>query len=379
MERKPVIFIVGTRPDALKLIPVYKALKQTRVPTILCATNQHRHLLDQVFNLFDCTPDIELHVMKDNQNLSYLTATILQKTYDFFTATNPSLVVVQGDTTSGYAAALAAFYLKIPVAHVEAGLRTGDIYSPFPEEINRSYVAKISNLHFAPTPLNVLHLLNEGINRDRIFCVGNSIVDALFTIKEKINLGQITLSPHIMDIVQSCKQNNRRLILLTTHRRESFNGGIDNILKAVALSAKKYPDLLFVFPVHPNPHVKSAVDASSIESLKNVLCIPPVSYQDLVFLLSSSEWVMTDSGGIQEEAVSLGKRVMILREYTERIETVWEGMGKLTGTTIETIVNVVDEWHAATDALSQKFIYGDGNAAQKIVDVCLRYLKESCL
>lgn len=374
MESKPVIFIVGTRPDALKLIPVYKALKQSRVPTLLCATNQHQELLDQVFTLFDCKPDIQLHVMRERQNLDYLTAVVLQKTTAVFTATSPRLVVVQGDTTSSYAAALAAFYLKIPVAHVEAGLRTGDIQSPFPEELSRSCITKISTLHFAPTPRNVLNLLQEGVDRRRIFCVGNSIVDALFTIKEKIDAGHIALDQQIMNIVQTCKQNQQRLILFTTHRRESFNGGVGNILKAVAHCAQKYSDLFFVFPVHPNPYVKHEVAASSLASLKNVFCISSVLYQDLVFLLSSAAWVMTDSGGIQEEAVSLGKRVMILRECTERVETVWEGMGKLTGTNTQAIIDIVDQWHAMTNVPLQRFMYGDGTTAQKIVDVVLEYL-----
>lgn len=374
MESRPVIFIVGTRPDALKLIPVYKVLKQSRVPTLLCATNQHHQLLDQVFALLDCKPDIQLHVMKDQQSLDYLTATVLQKTSEVFIATNPRLVVVQGDTTSSYAAALAAFYLKIPVAHVEAGLRTGDIHAPFPEEINRAHITKISTLHFAPTPLNVLNLLNEGVDKNRIFCVGNTVVDTLFTIKAKIEAGLVCLDQQIVDFVQRCKQNQKRLILFTAHRRESFNGGISNMLKAVALCAQKYPDLSFVFPVHPNPHVKNEVDASSIESLKNVFCCSPVVYQDLVYLLSSAEWVMTDSGGIQEEAVSLGKRVMILREYTERVEAVWEGIGKRVGTDTQAIVDAVGEWYAIPSSSSQKFIYGDGTVAQKIVDVFLEYL-----
>lgn len=374
MESRPVIFVVGTRPDALKLIPVYKLLLQTGVPTLLCATNQHQELLDQVFRLFDCTPDIQLHVMKANQDLSYLTAAVLQKASEVFLETNPQLVVVQGDTTSSYAAALAAFYLKIPVAHVEAGLRTGDTSMPFPEELNRLFISKISALHFAPTPLNVMNLLREGVKQKNVFCVGNSIVDALFIIQKKIAHGSLLIDQSIKQAVELCKKNRQKIVLLTTHRRESFNGGISEILSAVADCAQKYPDLVFVFPVHPNPHVQQQLNMSNFASLKNILCCPPVSYQDLLFLLSSADWVMTDSGGIQEEAVSLGKRVMILRECTERVEALWEGLGKLTGTHYQTIVQVVDEWYGMTQMPAHKFVYGDGKTAQRIVDVFLKHL-----
>lgn len=370
----PIIFVVGTRPDAIKLIPVYKLLKQLGKHVLLCATNQHRELLDQVFDLFEVRPDITLGVMKENQSLDYLTAAILTKITEVFIAYKPQLLVVQGDTTSKFAASLAAFYLNVPIAHVEAGLRTKNMRSPFPEEMNRSFISALSTLHFAPTPLNVFHLLEEGVPSNRVFCVGNTIVDTLVFIKKKMGSGAIATNPKIKEIVAKCKQSKKRIILLTAHRRESFDGGITQILQAIMYCSKKYPDLFFIFPVHPNPHVKNEVEKIGLSKLENVFCSAPLSYQDLVYSLSAAELVMTDSGGIQEEAVSMGKRVLILRECTERVELIWCGMGEIVGTCFTAIINAFDKWYTNVESASSCFIYGDGNASQRIVAVILQYL-----
>jgi UDP-N-acetylglucosamine 2-epimerase (non-hydrolysing) len=370
---KPIILVVGTRPDALKLIPVFKKLRQYGVPTLLCATNQHSTLLDQVLTLLDVQPDISLQVMKENQRLDYLTTAVLEKTTEFFIATKPRLVIVQGDTTSSFAAALAAYYLKIPIAHIEAGLRTNDIYSPFPEEINRVFISKVSSLHFAPTPLNVLNLTNDGVPQSHIFCVGNTIVDTLFHIRQKIKNGSIDIDQNIKNIVTLCAKENKKLVLLTTHRRESFSGGVSNILKAVVTCANKHPNLLFFFPTHPNPLVQKAIALSGISECPNVICSQPVPYQDLVYLLLSAGLVLTDSGGIQEEAVSMGKPVFILRDTTERIEAIWDGCGKLLGTNYQNIIDAIEDWYKETSKkkFSQRFTYGEGNASQRIIDVLL--------
>jgi len=367
-----VIVVIGTRPDAIKLIPVYHQLKAAGVHTLLCATNQHRELLDHVCNLFNVIPDITLNVMKENQHLSYVTTAVLQKSTDLFAALKPRCVIVQGDTTSSFAAALAAYYLAIPVVHIEAGLRTGDIYSPFPEEINRSFITKISSLHFAPTPLNVLNLLQEGVPRNRIFCVGNTIVDALMDIKNKIEHGQLPVNSTVKTFVEMCSNMRKKLVVLTTHRRESFQGGIKRILEAVGLCAQKYPDMFVFFPAHPNPHVQYEIAQARLDQYFNIHCSKPLDYHDLVYLLSAAHFIITDSGGIQEEAISLGKRVIILRDYTERVETLWGGMGSLVGTDKQAIIQNIEACYNTPKETPAQFIYGDGKTAQRIVTILLQ-------
>ncbi len=364
---KPVIIVVGTRPDAIKLIPVYQELLRRRVSTLLCATNQHRELLDQVFTLFKITPDIELNIMKENQHLGYLTATVVQKCFDLFLSAKPQLVIVQGDTTSSFGAALAAYYLNIPVAHVEAGLRTGNIRSPFPEEMNRIFITRLSTLHFAPTPLNVLNLLNEGVPANSVFCVGNTVVDALSSIQQLLKDQQIVVDQGIVTLVDIAKKSHKKLILFTTHRRESFETGIAHILNAISECAQRFQDLFICFPVHPNPKVQALVAQSSISTMANVHCCPPLGYGDLIYLLQSCQFVVTDSGGLQEEALSLGKKVLVLREHTERVEALWTGASKLVGTDTNTIIATIQEWLTHPDTTNQQFIYGDGTAAQRIV------------
>jgi UDP-N-acetylglucosamine 2-epimerase (non-hydrolysing) len=373
MER-PIIIVIGTRPDAIKLISVYQALKKHGIPTLLCATNQHRELLDQVLQIFHVTPDVELRIMKDNQGLDHVTATVLQKATELFLTAKPQLVIVQGDTSSSFAAALAAYYQNIPIAHVEAGLRTWDARAPFPEEINRTFITRLASFHFAVTPLNVLNLTKDGVSPHHIFCVGNTVVDALFSIKERIDSGTISVNQNIRSIVEMCKQTGKKIVLLTTHRRESFGGGITRILQAVTHCAQKHPDVFIFFPVHPNPNVYKDMAQTKIDSQPNVFCCQPIIYTDLIYLLTASQFILTDSGGILEEAVSLGKHVLILREKTERVEAIWDGMSKLVGTNIEAITKLFDKWLEPNNPTLQRFTFGDGTTTQRIVDILIEQL-----
>lgn len=375
MERS-VVVVVGTRPDAIKLIPVYNALKHAGLTTTLCATYQHRDLLDQVFDLFQTWPDVSLNIMQENQQLDYVVSSVLEKITAFFIQQKPSLVVVQGDTSSSLSAALAAYYLNIPVVHVEAGLRTGNTRSPFPEEINRVCIAKLSSIHCAPTPINMLTLLSEGVSHKQVYCVGNTIVDALMFIKKRISTGLILIDSPIQELMLNCFARHQRVVLFTMHRRESFDGGIQKVLTALKHFALAYPDLFFLFPIHPNPHVQHLVKESGIDRIENIHCCNPLSYKDLVYVLMHSWLVMTDSGGLQEEAVSLGKRVIVLRDHTERVEILWEGMGRLVGTDIQLIEKVLDEWYEDYTYVDPLFIYGDGNVSVKIVDIIKQYLTD---
>ena len=368
---KPIIVVVGTRPDALKLILLYQLFKQAGIPTLLCSTQQHKQLLDDVFTLFDVKPDITLDVMRENQTLDYLTAAILQKTSAFFSSVAPRLVIVQGDTTTSFAAALAAFYLKIPVAHVEAGLRTGNLAAPFPEELNRIFISKLSSFHFAPTPTNVLNLLKEGVPGDTVFCVGNTIVDALHHITEQIKQNALPIDPVVKKIVKQSTSEHKRLVLLTMHRRESFDGGIARVLKTIKSFAQEHPDVLFFFPTHPNPNVQQAVADTNLASQGNVICHTPLQYTDLIYVLTATSLVITDSGGIQEEAVSLGKPVLILREETERIEAIWENLGILIGTNEQKLKTALIDWIGKPVRSQQKFLYGTGDTCKKILQILI--------
>ncbi|MBY0353165.1 UDP-N-acetylglucosamine 2-epimerase (non-hydrolyzing) [Candidatus Babeliales bacterium] len=368
--KKPVVVVVGTRPGAIKSMPVYLALKKAGIPTILCATFQHDSLLQQVFDLFDVKPDIKLNIMKKDQDLFYLTATILEKLKIVFQELNPELVLVHGDTTTAFAAALAAFYFKIPIGHLEAGLRTGNKFSPFPEEINRKFISNVATYHFAPTALNVANLLAEGVAREGIFCTGNVIVDALNAIRERIDSQQIPIDPAIQQKLALCQEKSLKPILLTAHRRESFDGGLVRIFKTVKKFGQQHKDLFIFYPFHPNPNVLAALEASGLKELENIYCCPPLEYKDLIHLIVSVNWVMTDSGGIQEEAISVGKKVLILRDITERIEGVWEGHALLVGTDEALIAQGMANYYTAQpDKMVPTFIYGDGNACQRIVTI----------
>ena len=369
-KMKPILLVVGTRPGAIKSIPLYQALKKTTIPTFLCATFQHDELLQQVFDIFRITPDISLKIMKKDQDLFHITTSVLEKMRDVYLKIDPELVLVHGDTATAFASALAAFYLKIPVGHLEAGLRTGNIYAPFPEEVCRKYISTIASYHFAPTSLNVGNLLAEGIARDTVFCTGNIIVDALEWIQQEIESGAIALNPIVTQKVLACKQNGKKLILLTAHRRESFDGGLLRIFNSIKKFAQQHDDLFIFYPVHPNPNVQAALEQAKLHEVPSIYLSQALAYQDLIYLILSSAWVMTDSGGIQEEAMSIGKKVIILRDVTERIEGVWEGLGMLAGTDENLITKYMSEFYLLpnTDAQATT-IYGDGKASARIVSI----------
>ncbi len=371
----PVVVIIGTRPEAIKMMPVYFALKEAGIPVFLCSTMQHDQLLYDVLDLFGVTPDVDLGIMRIGQDLFYVTQSLLQKTKELYKKINPSLVLVQGDTTSTMAAALAAFYLKIPVGHIEAGLRTHDIYAPFPEEMNRRVVAPIASMHFTPTAHTTNNLLKEGIDKDAIFCTGNTVVDALRLVKERIADGKITVSEQLKQQITACKKRGT-CILLTMHRRESFDGGIKRVLQTVAQFLKEHKEVFCFYPLHPNPQVVSAVQEVGLSDLPNCFLSEPIAYQDVVYLLDQVELVLTDSGGIQEEAISLGKRVLVLRDKTERQEGIWEGLATLIGTDGQKLYDTLQSFLAQSSAVKPSAIYGDGYAAERIVHIIRQNSKQ---
>ena len=364
---RPVLLIVGTRPEGIKMAPLYYALKNNQIPTLFCSTGQHSDLLNEVLRLFDITPDFDLAIMKPNQDLFYLTNTLLIKLKDIIKETNPSLVVVQGDTTTAMVGALAAFYMKIPVAHVEAGLRTGNIYMPFPEEINRRFISNISKLNFAPTKRAEQNLINEGIKPQVIFCTGNTVVDALFIIKTKITKGILKISNDLKEMVLTAKKKGQKLILLTTHRRESFGIGLENIFSAVKSSLQQNKNLYIIYPVHPNPQISKSLKQAGLDTINNIKIIKPLTYSDMIFLMMESDGIATDSGGIQEEGITLGKQILILRNETERPEGVESGMAELVGTDREKIRQGIAKMLGSQININLcKNIYGNGDAAIRI-------------
>jgi len=328
----PVLLIVGTRPEGIKMMPVYFALKRAGLPVALCSTMQHDELLSEVFDLFDVQPDFSLNVMRPGQDLSYLTQSILQKTKEVYARAKPCMVLVQGDTTSTLAAALSAFYAGIPVGHVEAGLRTDDPFVPFPEEMNRRVVSTVARYHFAPTEQAVGHLLTNGVPEHNIFLTGNTVVDALQLMKEKLLTGELVASSALRACVERCKEQRKKIVLLTAHRREAFDGGIERILTSMKEFLQNNEDVFCFYPYHPNPYVLRAIEHVGLNNLENIYLSEPVGYKDLVYLLLNAHWVLTDSGGIQEEAASLGKRVLVLRDKTERVEAIQAGIAQLVGT-----------------------------------------------
>lgn len=366
---KSVMLVLGTRPEAIKLFPVHKALLSSNVKTILCGTFQHSQLLEEAFNLFGLKPDIKLQVMRENQDLSYLTRAVLEKMQEVYQQYQPSLVLVHGDTATAFAAALAAFYMHIPVGHVEAGLRSGNMQSPFPEEMNRCFITKIADYHFAPTALNVANLLAEGVEREKIFCVGNTVVDAMQWMRKQLENKQIIVSDEVNKIVEQCKARKQKIVLLTAHRRESFGDGLIQIFKTIKKFLEEHEDVFVIYPMHPNPAVAKAVHAVDLASLKNIFISNPFSYSSLIKVLSEADWVVTDSGGIQEEAISLGKPVLVLREVTERIEGVWEGVAMLVGIDSEKIYNGLCQLYKKRQDSVVSQIYGDGRASEKIVSI----------
>jgi UDP-N-acetylglucosamine 2-epimerase (non-hydrolysing) len=378
-----ILLVMGTRPEAIKMAPVINKLKEydSEFKTIVCVTAQHRQMLDQVLSLFEICPQYDLDIMKKNQDLFDITARLLKGLKKVFEETKPDLVLVQGDTTTAFIAGLAAYYLKIPLGHIEAGLRTYNKYSPFPEEVNRHLLSILSDFHFPPTEWSRSNLLQEGISPDKIWVTGNTVLDALLTIVEihkTEDRGKALVKYFKKRWKIVVDDLNTKLILVTGHRRENFGKGFQNICLALKSIAEKRKDVVIVYPVHLNPNVQEPVKRM-LSGLDNVYLIEPLEYEQFVFLMSSAYAVLTDSGGIQEEAPFLGKPVLVMRSTTERPEGIEAGVVKLVGTdkdrivknTIELLDNVV-LYKKMSEAISP---YGDGKASEKIIDILRAVLK----
>jgi len=364
---RPVLMVIGTRPEGIKMMPVYYALKKSHVPVYLCSTSQHKELLSEVFTLFDVIPDRELGIMQPGQDLFSVTTKVMQEMKIVLEEVNPSLLLVQGDTTTVMAASLSAFYKQIPVGHIEAGLRTGDIYSPFPEELNRKIVTLGAQYHFAPTAQATAQLLAEGVDRSKVFCTGNTVVDALRIIEDKITRGEVRPESTLERIIVGATIQNQKKMLFTMHRRESFGGGIERIVCMLKDFAQEHPEVCIIYPFHPNPQVQEVLKKIDLTKLENVFLIPPLAYKDLVFTLLSIDFVATDSGGIQEEAVSLGKPVIVLRDKSERMEGVWAGLATLVGTDEKKCKHALEKALIPVIKNVRSMVYGDGYAAERIV------------
>ena len=375
---KKILLVFGTRPEAIKMAPLVKKLQANpeEFQTIVCVTGQHREMLDQVLRLFDITPDYDLNIMKPNQDLYDITSRILLGMRDVLKEVQPDIVLVHGDTTTSMAAALAAFYQQIPVGHVEAGLRTGNIYSPWPEEMNRLMTGRISTVHFSPTPLAKQNLLQEHVDEAKIVVTGNTVIDALQMVVERLKNDE-QLAGEVKDKVLNMGYDvdrlceDRRLVLITGHRRENFGEGFLNICHAIKNLSEKYPNVDFVYPMHLNPNVRKPVLEILGEGADNVFLIEPLDYLPFVYMMQHSTLILTDSGGVQEEAPGLGKPVLVMRDTTERPEAVEAGTVLLVGTNREKIEQGVsmllddaDCYRRMSEAVNP---YGDGLACERIV------------
>lgn len=380
---KKVMLVFGTRPEAIKMAPLVKEFQKypDSFETLVCVTGQHREMLDQVLRIFDIVPDFDLDIMKPGQDLFDVTSRVLCGMRDVLASSRPDIVLVHGDTTTSMAAALAAFYMQIPVGHVEAGLRTHDIYSPWPEEMNRQITSRIAAFNFAPTPLSRQNLLDEGINPDSITVTGNTVIDALRWVVGRIDEDP-ALAEGLARVLKYSGYNtdriagDRRLVLITGHRRENFGEGFINICKAIRDLALKYPSTDFVYPMHLNPNVRQPIHEVFGEDLScfdNLFFIEPLEYLSFVFLMGKASVVLTDSGGIQEEAPGLGKPVLVMRDTTERPEALEAGTVKLVGTDYNKIVTELS--HLLDDSAAYEIMskavnpYGDGKACERIVGV----------
>lgn len=385
--KKRIMLVFGTRPEAIKMAPLVKCLQQrdTEFEPIVCVTGQHREMLDQVLKIFEIKPDYDLNIMKVGQDLYDITSRVLLGMRDVLTKVNPDIVLVHGDTTTSTASALAAFYQQIPVGHVEAGLRTHNIYSPWPEEMNRQITGRIATLDFSPTPLSRQNLLDEGVGEEHIYVTGNTVIDALHIVVNKINSDKSlkdNLSSHLReqgyDVARL--ECGRRLVLITGHRRENFGDGFLNICKAIKHLSEKYADVDFVYPMHLNPNVRRPIHkifGDNLSDLGNLFFIEPLEYLDFVFLMEKSTIVLTDSGGIQEEAPGLGKPVLVMRNTTERPEALDAGTVKLVGTDYNKIVDnvsiLLDDENEYNKMSRANNPYGDGKASPRIADALLNF------
>lgn len=376
------MLVFGTRPEAIKMAPLVKAFQKNAddFETIVCVTGQHRQMLDQVLDLFDIKPDYDLNIMKQGQDLYDVTSRVLTGMRDVLKESVPDVVLVHGDTTTSMAAALAAFYQQITVGHVEAGLRTYDIYSPWPEEMNRQITSRIATYNFAPTPLSMKNLISEGVVSSKITVTGNTVIDALYMVVDKIKSNP-ELSSQISDILKqsgydiSRISGGKKLILITGHRRENFGDGFISMCNAIKYLTELYPEVDFVYPMHLNPNVRIPIHkvfGKDLTNLDNMFFIEPLEYLSFVFLMEKASIVLTDSGGIQEEAPGLGKPVLVMRDTTERPEALTAGTVKLVGTEYNKIVSEVSSLldnETVYNKMSQAVNpYGDGMACERIIN-----------
>lgn len=370
--KKKVLLVFGTRPEAIKMAPLALKLKQQVVDfeAKVCVTGQHRQMLDQVLELFNLTPDFDLNLMKPGQTLSDITSGVLKGLEQVFTEWTPDVVLVHGDTATTFAASLAAYYHKIAVGHVEAGLRTGDIYSPWPEEANRKLTGALTTYHFAPTQSSYNNLIKENIDPKNITITGNTVIDALLTVKEKVETDRAVIAQFEQQF--DFLDPNKKLILVTGHRRENFGQGFLNICTALANIAKQYPGVQIVYPVHLNPNVQKPVN-ELLSGISNIYLIAPQDYLPFVYLMNRSYLILTDSGGIQEEAPSLGKPVLVMRDTTERPEAVDAGTVKLVGTDAaliqQSVIELLENSSLYQTMAAAHNPYGDGAACTQIIEV----------
>lgn len=388
MKQKTVLLVFGTRPEAIKMAPLVRTLaaRKDDFRTVVCVSGQHRSMLDQVLDVFGITPDFDLDIMKPGQDLYDVTARVLTGMRDVLGKVNPDIVLVHGDTTTSTAAALAAFYRQVPVGHVEAGLRTHNVMSPWPEEMNRQITGRIASIHFAPTALGRENLLKEGVDGSAVMVTGNTVIDALHLVVDRIGGDRVlaeSLDAQLRAAGYDCGRvaGGRRLVLVTGHRRENFGAGFISICNALKTLAEHFPDVDFVYPMHLNPNVRRPIAEVFGENhgrLKNVFFIEPLEYLSFVRLMSRSHIVLTDSGGIQEEAPGLGKPVLVMRDTTERPEALEAGTVRLVGTDYDRIVGEMTRLLTDADAYAEmsKAVnpYGDGRACSRIAEAVADFL-----
>lgn len=375
-----VLIVFGTRPEAIKMAPLVKAFqKEEKIELSVCVTAQHREMLDQVLEIFDITPNFDLNVMQPHQDLFDVTSKIIFGLRDVLNSFHPDIVLVHGDTTTAFAASVAAFYGQIKVGHVEAGLRTGNIYSPWPEEGNRRLIGALACYHFAPTASSANNLIRENKESNRVVITGNTIIDALFFTLEKIKHNKALEIKIVKSIESQYKFKNKKIILVTGHRRENFGDAFINICEALKIVALRNPGIDIVYPVHLNPNVQKPV-RNMLSDISNIYLIDPLQYEQFVYLMDKSYFIITDSGGIQEEAPSLGKPVLVMRDITERPEAVHAGTVKLVGTSKDFIVEeaqkLLDDLNVYNAMSKAHNPYGDGKACERIVDYVITNLRK---
>ncbi|MBW8686445.1 non-hydrolyzing UDP-N-acetylglucosamine 2-epimerase [Chitinophaga rhizophila] len=364
-----ILLVFGTRPEAIKMAPLVKKFKEESdlFDCKVCVTAQHREMLDQVLQWFEITPDYDLNIMRPGQDLYDITSNVMLGMRDVLKAYQPDAVLVHGDTTTSFATALAAFYQQIPVGHIEAGLRTYNLSAPFPEELNRQLTGRLAQWHFVPTSLNKNNLLSEGVDEKTIHLTGNTVIDALYWTTDKIKRQALSAGNVDANVISVLKDPSIQTILVTAHRRESFGHGFVNICEALSKLARMHEHVAIIYPVHPNPKVKEPVERY-LKNIPNIHLIEPLNYQDFVYVMEAADIVLTDSGGVQEEAPSLGKPVLVMRDVTERVEALEGGTVELVGTDVTKIVDRINHYLTPeNNFISKVNPYGDGKAVERIV------------